>query len=297
MATFFSGTSTGNKYEVGRDYKTGDGRVMTANSDGSFTQKGRVVGTTDAGRTIVDDRGRGNTSRGSYGNPDVDWYTDSRGSSSTANRGVAQGGSISDAVRSGKAGSTAQAPGETVRVQNPYTASQGGNLRTSRVAAAAHGIGLAPFGPGRIAPWSGLDDPEQHYMVAGWHMKASPRSSNMAMVEERQGDAEFLSPAWVASWAIAADDMVENIAIRAYGTEKTWDREHRAGVQKAFVDNAFAGTLNAADEWVQKVRRDNAIAAAARAEIEDAYAARDAILQQEALKAGDWTAIPQLNPR
>lgn len=296
MATYFSGTSTGNKYEVGRDYKTGDGRVMTANSDGSFTQKGRVVGTTDAGRTIVDDRGRGNTSRGSYGNPDVEWYSDSRGGSTGANRGLAQGASLSDAGRSGKAGTSAQTADGTVRVQNPYTTSQGGNLRVSRVAAAAHGVGFG-FGGGRIAPWSGLDDPEQHYMVAGFHMKASPRSSNMAMVEERQGDAEFLSPAWFASWGIAADDYVENIAIRAYGSEKTWDREHRASVQKEFVQNAFAGTLDWADEQIQKVRRDNAIAAAAKAQVEDAYAARDAILQQEALKAGDWTAIPQLNPR
>lgn len=274
MATYFSGTSTGNKYEVGRDYKTGDGRVMTANGDGSFTQKGHYVGTTDAGRTIVDDRGRGNTSRGSYGNPDVDWYSDSRGSSSTGNRGLVAGGSISDAGRSGKAGTSAQGPGETVRVQNPYSASQGGNLRTSRVAAAAHGVPL-------LRTWSGLDDPAQDLKIAGHHIMASPRSSNMAMVEERKGDPEFLSPAWFYSWAIEADDYVENIAIRAYGSEKTWDREHRASVQKAFVDNAFAGALDAADEWVQKVRRDNAVAAAARAEIEDAYAARDAIMAQE----------------
>lgn len=296
MATYFAGTSTGKKYEVGRDYKTGDGRVMTANSDGSFTQKGHYVGTTDAGRTIVDDRGRGNSSRGSFGNPDVEWFSDSRGSSDSANRGVAAG-SVAQAGGSSKGSVAVSQSDGTVKVQNPYSASQGGNLRVSRVAAAAHGIGLAPFGPGRIAPWSGLDDPEQHFMVGGWQMKASPRSSNMAMVEERWGDAEFLSPAWVASWAISADDMVENIAIRAYGTEKTWDREHRATVQKQFVDNAFAGALNAADEWVQNVRRDNAIAAAAKAEIEDAYAARDSIMQQEALKAGDWTAIPQLNPR
>lgn len=295
MATYFSGTSTGNKYEVGRDYKTGDGRVMTANSDGSFTQKGHYVGTTDSGRTIVDDRGRGNTSRGSYGNPDVEWYSDTRGSTVRGDRGGVAGGSVSAAGRASK-GDQPQQDG-TVRVQNPYTASQGGNLRVSRVAAAAHGVGIQGFGGGRIAPWSGLDDPEQHYMVAGFHMKASPRSSNMAMVEERQGDAEFLSPAWFASWGIAGDDFVENIAIRAYGPDKTWDREHRASVQKAFVNNAFAGTLDWADEQIQKVRRDNAIATAAKAEIEDAYAARDAILQQEALKAGDWTAIPQLNPR
>ena len=33
----------------------------------------------------------------------------------------------------------------------------------------------------------------------------------MAEVEERWGDAEFLSPAWFASWGIAGIDIVNNV--------------------------------------------------------------------------------------
>jgi len=286
--TYFTGTSTGTKYEVGKQYKTGDDRVMEAMPDGSFKKVGNFVGYTDQGKPVVDDSGRGSVSRGSAGNTEVEWYSDAptRGG---ADRVSLPQGSVSGAGNSGKGGGAlapqqqaqqAQPPrvsGGLVQIANPW--SSGGAYRTNRVAAAGQGIGI--FGPGRIAPWRGLDDPEQHFMVGGWHMKASPRSSNAAMVEERWGDAEFLSPGWFANWAIAGDDYIENIAIRAYGPDKTWDRDHRANVQKQWVDDAFSGMLNWADETVSKVRRDNAILAAAKASVQDAYDARDAIMEQE----------------
>lgn len=288
MAKYFSGTSTGNKYEVGKDYKTGDGRVLTAQEDGSFVKKGNFVGYTDAGQPVVDDSGRGSVSRGSYGNPDVEWYADRSGSGSAATTGIVPG----QVAAAGNADrGAAPAPSGAVRVQNPWAGGSSSAMQVARVAAAGQGFG---FGGGRIAPWSGLDDPEQHYMVAGWHMKASPRSSNMAMVEERQGDAEFLSPAWFASWGIAADDFVENIAVRAYGTENTWDRQHRQQVQRDFVDSAFGGALDWADEFVVTTRFNAATAAANRKVFDDAWDARERYQQQEALAGGDWTAIPEL---
>lgn len=173
MAKYFEGTSTGNRYEVGRDYKTGDGRVMTANSDGSFTQKGHYVGTTDAGKTITDDRGRGNTSRGSFGNPDVSWYASGRDRANPNQHGAT--GII--AYSQGKDGSyAAERDGEghvVTQAQNP-----------ARMRAAGGYTGAAV----RTAAWSGDQTEPQDLLLGGNHMKASPKWSNADLAEIRYSD-------------------------------------------------------------------------------------------------------------
>ncbi|UYD39171.1 MAG: hypothetical protein [Wigfec virus K19_56] len=282
MARYFSGTSTGNKYEVGRDYVTGDGRVMTAQADGSFVKQGNLVGYTDGGRAVTDNEGRGARSVGSAGNPDVEWYQD-RGTSSAHYSAPAAGQSVASAAARGST-YAAESPRASnsgagvMRIANPSS-----GVLAGRVAAAAAGGGF--LRTGRIAPWSGLDDPEQHYQVAGIHMVASPRSSNMAMVEERQGDAEFLSPAWFASWGIAADDYVHNVSLRAYGPNHQ-NREYRAAVQKAAIEDFGESVLTWATSSVAGIRKSAAANAAAMATVQDAYNYRDELEAREAMKAG-----------
>lgn len=283
MARYFEGTSTGNRYEVGRDYVTGDGRVMTAQADGSFSKVGNLVGHTEQGKPVVDNEGRGSRSVGSAGNPDVQWWQDS-GTTSAQHSAPAATQSVAAAASRGS--TYAEAPREFVsnsgagvmRIANPSS-----GVLSGRVAAAGSGVGFGTLG--RIAPWSGLDDPEQHYQVAGIHMVASPRSSNMAMVEERQGDAEFLSPAWFASWGIAADDYVHNVSLRAYGPNHQ-NREHRAAVQKAAIEDFGESVLNWATTSVAGIRSSAAANAAAMATVQDAYNYRDELEAREALKAG-----------
>lgn len=284
MARYFEGTSTGNKYEVGQRYLSGDGSVKVAQADGSFVKEGNLVSYTDSGKPIVDNAGRGAWSAGSSGNPDVNWWQDS-GTSSASVSSPATGQSVRTAAGRGSTYGSSE-PMQTnsgsgvMRVANPNSGALAG-----RVAAAGQGL--------RIAKWSGIDDPAQHYMVAGQHMVASPRSSNMAMVEERHGDAEFLSPAWFASWGIAADDYVYNLSLRTYGSDHE-NRQHRQEVQKAAVEDLGESVMDWAFSSVAGVRSSAAAAAQGRKEVDEAWDYRMDRQALEGRKAGDWTAIPEV---
>lgn len=56
-----------------------------------------------------------------------------------------------------------------------------------------------------------LADQVTHFKIGGWNMYPHLGTSNMAEVEDRWGDAEFLSPAWFASWTIAGNDVMNNL--------------------------------------------------------------------------------------
>lgn len=56
-------------------------------------------------------------------------------------------------------------------------------------------------------------DEVTQFRVGGVIMRPHRSTSNMEEVETRWGDAEFLSPAWFASWAIAGMDVSHNVGL------------------------------------------------------------------------------------
>lgn len=317
MATYFTGTSTGNRYEVGRTYEM-NGAGYTAQIDGSFRKEGNIVGRTDSGRVVYDSVGRGTYTQGSYGNPDTSWSQSGGKAPARSSRSFNTGASIANAGGAGAATTQASAartaasraahttqPGGPVAVANP---SRGTAFAAARVAAAG-GAGYAQYhGPGRFVEWSGIDDPPQHVMIMGHQVVASPRSSNMAMIEERYGDAEFLSPAWWMSWGVSADDYMHNVNVRVYGAEKTYDREHRAAVQKAAVEDLGAKIINWGFDTITGVRTSAANGAAirdagnrARAAENDAWNAREEAMwaeeQARMLRNEQKATPPSINSR
>lgn len=258
MATYFSGTSTGNRYQVGRLYEM-NGSAYRANEDGSFTSQGGIAFTTDQGRTVLDSSTAGRTTQGSYGRPDVKWYADGRDAAAANAHG---GGGVSNAAAAAAAGSRVPAvaagasAGELAAVAPPRPVSSATSAAWARRFGAASGL----FGGGLMQEFSGEDVPGQDYLVAGHHLVASPRSSNAELVEMRLGDGEFLSPAFFANWGIAIDDMHHNSMLRTYGTQRTYDPTHQREVQQAARDDMgrdFLGGLmqgwdalaRAGDNW------------------------------------------------
>lgn len=87
--------------------------------------------------------------------------------------------------------------------------------------------GRSPAGGGPGAPVSrgplipSLTKQITEFMLGGLTMRPHPGTSNMAEVEDRWGDAEFLSPAWFTSWGIAALDGWHNLGSGRGGPLKT----------------------------------------------------------------------------
>lgn len=234
MAKYFTGTSTGNRYEVGKDYKTGDGRVMTANEDGSFTKKGNYVGTTDAGKVVTDNSGRGSVSRGSYGNPNVEWYASGADAVS-----YTSGDRRTSATAQSLGGGTINTDsGLAVRVPSPT------QERQNRGAFIAD---LPGWNAGRdITQWSGKDDPAQDNLIGGWHLRASPRWSNAELFEARYGEVGET----LIGLAVLGADI-------GYNARIAWDkngpetvRSLSRNVNNALQPDSVGDAINGAHQWL-----------------------------------------------
>lgn len=200
MALYFTGTSTGKKYEVGQDYKTGTGAIMTAQPDGSFVKKGNFVAYTDQGRPVYDNSGAGQVSPGSSGNRDVEWFAS--GGEAAAYR--AAGGYSAPGAAMGGGSPTLPAPAApqgTIQVPPPQRSA-------AAVTAANRGAFLGAFNQASyIGPfnysyldktrpnnaWSGEQLPPQDMLVGGFHLQANPNWSNGEVVEMLFGDNEVVS--------------------------------------------------------------------------------------------------------
>lgn len=210
MARFFEGTSTGNRYEVGRSYEM-NGSSYTAQADGSFRKEGNYAFTTDQGRDVYDNSG-GRVLQGSAGNPDVNWYatgSDSLGTGWTSPGTAvtltgAEGSKVTEAPQKSSGVSDGMVP-----MANPTLA--------ARYAAASSGFA-------RTAAWSGKDDPGQDNLLFGFHLQANPRTTNAELFEARYGD--FGSS--VIGIGVLADDLMWS-AGRAF---------HNPANQKAMAGSA-----------------------------------------------------------
>lgn len=280
MAKYFTGTSTGTRYEVGQQYKTGDGRVLTAQPDGTFKKEGNFVGYTDQGQAVWDDVGRGSVSRGSSTDASVEWYASGK------DLAQLQAGAVRDNV-AGVAGASGSA---VLPTQPAGSDRDGAVMRVGSTSTLAAMWAAAP----RDGSWSGKDDPGQDNLVGGFHWMASPRWGNAELFEARYGEVGET----LIGLAILGADV-------GFNARRLWDAGGRAMVEGSIVNatkpesvgDMLGGFLDWRDQLNAQVRQQNQNVAAQQAAAEDvgdAWDARMQYQQREALKAGDWTAIPEL---
>lgn len=262
MAVYFEGTSTGNRYEVGRTYEMG-GREYTAQADGSFVREGsRTSFTTDEGRTVRENDG-GHVVAGSSQDPSVRWYAS--GGESLTSAGYAPGSAVS-LSGSGSPQAVAAATSGVVEMAAP----------TARFRAAA-----ADYL--RTAAWSGKDDPGQDNLLFGFHLQANPRTTNAELFEARYGD--FGSS--VIGIGVLADDLWYS------GTRHLSNpRTQRAAADAAVSVGAdVLGGMMAGWDTLRSATQAqlNVEAATTRnfVELQDAYDARDRLVYEESRKRAD----------
>lgn len=277
MARYFEGTSTGTKYEVGKQYQTGDGRVLTAQPDGSFRKDGNLVGYTDQGRPVIDNVGEGSVSRGSSTDASVEWYASGK-DLAEANAGLLRGSPASQASSAG-----AFTPGKSAGTDSSGNAVMS-VPRSSLAAMWAQAD--------RSGGWSGKDDPPQDNLIGGFHWMASPKWTNAELFEGRYGEVGET----LIGLAVLGADV-------GYNARRLWDAGGKAMVEGAIVHatkpETVDGWVGSFMDWRDQLnadvaaqnQRNAAIQAMADADA-DAWDAREQYQREEALKGGDWTAIP-----
>lgn len=280
MAKYFTGTSTGTRYEVGQQYKTGDGRVLTAQPDGSFKKEGNFVGYTDQGQAVWDDVGRGSVSRGSSTDASVEWYA--------SGKDLAQ--MQAGAVRDNVAGAAGAAGSSVLPAQSAGSDRDGAVMRVGTTSTLAAMWAAAP----RDGSWSGKDDPGQDNLIGGFHWMANPRWTNAELFEARYGEVGET----LIGLAVLGADL-------GFNARRLWDAGGKARVTGALIEaakpeNHYAaidGFMDWRDQLNAQVRQQNQNIAAQQAAADDVGDAWDARMEYqmiEGMKAGDWTAIPSV---
>lgn len=287
MALYFEGTSTKDRYEVGKHYTTSHG-VVQAQADGSFR-----------------DVSSGAVSRGSYGNPNVGWYatgadqvatpafyTD-QGRAIYANHAYAPSNAVANTLggggrQGGGAGGGQSedgfAPGAALRVSAPITAGNRGAF---------------------IRDWafSGKDDPIQDAVIAGRHWAGNPMYSNLSWIEERYGDSELITE--IASLALLGSDIGFNAARAVWGdnvqnmspAQRGDVLVKRAAASAEDVGNSVFeigfGVVEAARNWAAENKANEERQARAVQTVNDAWDYREHLQAIEGQKAGDFSVLPK----
>lgn len=270
MARYFEGTNTGNRYEVGKSYVTGDGRVLTAQPDGSFAKEGNFVGYTDAGKPIVDNAGRGAVSAGSRGAYDVNWYAS--GEDAAAYRAA---GGYSPAAYAAQGGTVSPDGAVQVVGSVPATIANRGARRGSAAAAAFAGSYLNLTRDNNA--WSGEELPPQDMVLGGWHLRANPKWSNGEVVEMLFGDNELVS----TLYSVFHVPATFGYNARVMANENGWDdgrgasRAIERALQPDVVGDFLGNAVNGARSWAATNKQREDAAAAVYAAAMDAQDARD----------------------
>lgn len=235
MGYWFTGTSTGNVYEVGRSY-TMAGDTYTANWDGTFTNN-------RTGNSLV---GSSQDDRVTFG------YTGSLTGSGSGSAGTVGPGSAQ--VSSG-GGPATSGPGAMGAVSGGQGASpsQSGKPSAAAVASFKHSNSALKFG----SDWGfvgGGPDPEKELSFPyyrGMLLPIDKQTSNVDVYEERYGDAELGNPTWFASWGVWLADQYVGLA----KTENV-ERDLNA-LPGAVADGAvsFASYLDARRERVEQASK------------------------------------------
>lgn len=292
MALYFEGTSTGNRYEVGKTYEMG-GREYTAQADGSFVREGSRTGfTTDSGRVVRENDG-GHSLVGSSQDPTVRWYASGADSLSATRHSpgsaVSLAGASARSADTGIAAAAAQGGGTVYRIPSPSAA---------RFNAAAQDYV-------RSAAWSGKDDPPQDQLFAGLHLRATPTFTNAELGEARYSD--FMSS--VIGIPIFGADIGNTLAQKMgqeyYGSGRPGPDlvQHRMSIVAAIADDkvrqgaeaAFMGMMTGWDAVrgnVQGQLNQEARARDIARELQQAYDRRDELERAEEEKryhrSGEW---------
>lgn len=290
MAVYFSGTSTKEKYEVGREYVNSRGQVVTANTDGSF-------GNRETGQVM----------RGSSYNPDVAWYADGADAALWGAYHNSPTGQVAFYTDQGKAVYENKAP-------NPSYGGLGNAAQQPERRAVGAGLAGTVFGGGaaringpvvslgnrgaflRDNAWSGKDDPGQDMLWGGFHYMANPRWTNMELLEARLGDSELISTALgLATLGADLGYSARNWADRNGFNNGRGPAEAIArGVQPDVVGDAINAGRNALTSWANQNKAHEQRLQAHEDDFNEAWDYRMELTQREGMKAGDWTAIPEV---
>lgn len=203
MAVYFTGTSTGNTYQVGSSYTMG-GDKYRANSDGSFTKEGSV-------KTLPGSSQSSSSQWSSDGKPSDQWVSGVRintaGSVSSSSGGSGPGNGL--VTTGGQLPGGAGGPG--IAVTGPQRRATGLSITGAPwsksenppdVSYAGHD-GFIPMAPTNMQPGRQLP-------FGPFPLEANPYFPPAQVLEDEVGEAEFLSPGWFMSWGKAAGDIYWN---------------------------------------------------------------------------------------
>lgn len=282
MAVYFEGTSTGNRYEVGKTYEMG-GREYTAQSDGSFVREGSRAGfSTDSGRVVRENDG-GHRVTGSSQDGGVRWFVS--GADASASGRYSPGAAIASA-----GGSSRDSEGGIVADPN-------GGVMYRMPAPSAARFRAAAQDYVRQAAWSGKDDPPQDLLFGGMHLRAHSGYTNAELSEARYSD--FMSS--VIGIPIFGADIGNTLAHRMgseyYGSGRPGVElaQHRLGALSRIADDkardageaALGGMMSLWDglrEWGAAEQAKERREAMVDAELRDVWGLRDELEAAEAAK-------------
>lgn len=233
---WFTGVSTGNKYEAGQTYRNGDGTTSVAQPDGSFInqQTGvRTVGSSEPkwGQSVEwSYTGPSYSSGVPFAASDHKYITDLLNARSEA--------ATRQAVGSGYAGVS---PGHGSSVPTASLSGAGGSSGASRGGSGSFAARAASFNAARKgtaeaswsqpsrAMWDEYKDgpssvPESLFFrpnsptevkgrplpFQGMNWEMNPNWPSAEKIEEELGEGELFSPAWFMNWGIALSSISWN---------------------------------------------------------------------------------------
>lgn len=234
--TWFTGTSTGQRYNVGQVYQSANGDLKRANADGSFTnlRTGRTnVGSSQSDRVQW---GGGDSQHGvrlgggfverGFGNREL-------------SRQPSGGGGGSSRATPAPAPSKPKASAPSVPSRGPGNPSAGRSPSTGpgQVKPVRSGDANPGTGPGlgvvTIGGVYGAVEPTRG-RIGGYLIDADPSWSDMQVMEDRYGDAEFLDPMWFYKWGITGADTVRSLKSES---RKAWSqRDSQSSFVRMFTD-------------------------------------------------------------
>lgn len=272
MAVYFEGTSTKNRYEVGQAYTNSRGGISVAQPDGTFR-----------------DLGSGQVSRGSYGNPDVNWYAS--GSDSVARPAfyTDQGRAVytRDAHSPTNVVGGAQSAGALIAPGAGFGSD--GSVPITRQA--THGNRGAFI---RDWAFSGKSEPVQDAIFGGFHWVANPKFDNGEWTEVRYGDSELISTAvgigiFGADIGFNAARLVWGDNVQNMSPKDRWDNlVERAAVAAPDLGNSMMeigfGAVAGARNWAAKNAMVEEAMDRGRASVNDAWDYREQLQAEEAAK-------------
>lgn len=295
MSVYFSGTSTGNFYEVGREYTNSRGGTSVANRDGSFTD-------TKTGRTSVGSSQDGSTSW--YATSDEkmvqkavdargEWVGSKGGDAWAESNGVVINGTVrGQSVSAGTPSGSAVVP--TARQTGIATGTDRPGPTIERALALERGAAIGSIfrGPSVGTPKTVTDQ-----VLFGYDFKGNPRFTNAELAEERYAEIG----ANLVGLGVLASDIGYNAARAVWGSnadsmspaEKGRVLSERADKNaRDMGESAFNGLMtvwDAANKWGHNQQLIDEARQRAIAISNDAWDARQELQAYEARKQGDPT--------